>query len=60
MSQFLKRLFFIILISILPTLAVWLPFFFRLEKVWGIPLSQNGMATIVANYDGPLFIAVAK
>ena len=60
MSQFLKRLFFIILISFLPTLAVWLPFFFRLEKVWGIPLSQNGMATIVANYDGPLFIAVAK
>src|SRR3989344_2057816 len=60
MSQFLKRLFFIILISFLPTLAVLLPFFFRLEKVWGIPLSQNGMATIVANYDGPLFIAVAK
>ena len=50
----------IILLSLLPTFLVWLPFFLRIKTFWSIPLSQNGMATIVANYDGPLFLAVAK
>lgn len=39
---------------------IWLPFFLRMEKFWNIPLPQNGMATIVANYDGPLYLIVAK
>ena len=50
----------LIAISIIPTLLIWLPFFFRFETFWGIPLPQDGMATIVSNYDGPLFIVVAK
>lgn len=60
MASKLRQIVFIILISIIPTLLVWLPFFLRFEKFWGIPLPQEGMATIVANYDGPLFIVVAK
>lgn len=32
----------------------------RLGTFWHVPLPQNGMATIVANYDGPLYLAVAK
>jgi len=48
------------LISLLPTLLIWLPFFIRIEKLWGIPLPKEGMATVVANYDGPLFLVVAK
>jgi hypothetical protein len=47
-------------ITILPTLLIWLPFFLRLKTFWTIPLPTNGMATIVANYDGPLFLVVAK
>lgn len=47
-------------ISLLPTLLIWLPFYLRLKSFWRIPLSQDGMATIVANYDGPLYLVVAK
>lgn len=50
----------VLMISILPTLLIWVPFFFRVEKFWNIPLTKDGMATIVANYDGPLYIVVAK
>ena len=55
-KDFLPILFF----SLIPTLLIWLPFYLRLKTVWTIPISQNGMATIVANYDGPLFLVVAK
>lgn len=50
----------ILIFSLLPTFLIWLPFFLRVERFWKIPLPQNGMATIVANYDGPLFLVVAK
>jgi hypothetical protein len=56
----LKRLLLLVLITLVPTLLLWAPFFFRLTSLWNIPLPQDGMATIVANYDGPLFIVVAK
>src|SRR3972149_3584202 len=60
MMSRLKGLLPIIIISLLPTLLIWLPFFARLKSLWGIPLPPGGMATIVANYDGPLFMVVAK
>ena len=56
----LKAFWPIILMSLLPTFLIWLPFFLRLESFWTIPLPQNGMATIVANYDGPLYLVIAK
>lgn len=46
--------------SLIPTLLIWLPFFLRVGTFWNIPLPQNGMATIVANYDGPLYLVAAK
>ena len=60
MSSKLRLFLILTLISLSPVLLVWIPFFFRTESVWGIPLPSEGMATIVANYDGPLFIVVAK
>jgi Gpi18-like mannosyltransferase len=60
MKTKLKALWPIILMSLVPTFLIWLPFFLRLESFWTIPLPQNGMATIVANYDGPLYIVIAK
>lgn len=60
MSKKLKDLLFVFIVSIVPTLLVWLPFFLKITSFWSIPLPQNGMATIVANYDGPLFMVVAK
>lgn len=55
-----KNLLLIALMSFFPTFLIWLPFFFRLKTLWTIPLPQDGMATIVANYDGPLFLVIAK
>lgn len=60
MGKNIKNLVAVLLISTIPTFFIWLPFFFRLQNIWGIPLPKEGMATIVANYDGPLYIATAK
>lgn len=46
--------------SIIPTILIWLPFLFRVGSFWNIPLPKNGMETIVANYDGPLYMVAAK
>lgn len=56
----MRKLLIILIISLLPTALIWMPFFLRVNEVMGIPISQEGMATIVANYDGPLYILVAK
>lgn len=50
----------IIAIAIVPVLLIWLPFILRLSTFWKIPLPQNGLATIVSNYDGPLYLVVSK
>ncbi len=60
MGNKVKLLVKLILLSTIPTLLLWLPFALKLESFWGIPLPKDGMATVVANYDGPLFIVVAK
>lgn len=60
MRDRIRTLIIIALISLIPTFLIWMPFFFRLKSLWNIPLPQAGMATIVANYDGPLFLVVAK
>lgn len=60
MQNALKNLFVIALMAIIPTILIWLPFFAKLDKFWNIPLSPQGMATIVSNFDGPLYIVAAK
>lgn len=55
-----KNFLILLALSSVPTFFVWLPFILRLKSFWGIPLSQDGMATIVANFDGPLYLVVAK
>ncbi len=46
--------------SLVPIFLIWLPFFLRIGTFWSIPLPKNGLETIVANYDGPLYLVVAK
>lgn len=60
MKGFLNKVIFAILLSFIPTLLIWVPFFFRFDRVWGIPLPKDGMATVVSNYDGPLYLVAAK
>lgn len=56
----MKKLALIVLIALIPTALIWLPLFLRLPSLWGIPLPGNGLATIVANFDGPLYLVAAK
>ncbi|MFA5880498.1 MAG: hypothetical protein WC860_10100, partial [Candidatus Margulisiibacteriota bacterium] len=56
----MKRFVVILLFALIPTLLIWLPFLVRAKTFWNIPLPQNGLATIVANYDGPLYLVSAK
>ncbi len=56
----LKEIVPILFLTIIPTVFIWIPFFLRIGNFWSIPLAKNGMATIVANYDGPLYLVVAK
>ncbi|MBI4028834.1 MAG: hypothetical protein HY376_00485 [Candidatus Blackburnbacteria bacterium] len=56
----IKVLIILAVASLLTTLVLWLPFILRLPQIWGIPLKQDGMAAVVANYDGPYYIVVAK
>lgn len=60
MRNALKNFVLIVLMAILPTLIIWLPFFARVDRFWGIPLPDGGMTTIVSNFDGPLYIVAAK
>ena len=60
MRKGLGSFFLILVFSLLPTILIWLPFFLKLNSFWGIPIPQDGMAVIVSNYDGPLYLVVAK
>ena len=60
MKGVLKGLAIATLLSLVPTFLIWIPFILRVGNFWNIPLPQNGMATIVANFDGPLYLVAAK
>ncbi len=60
MGAKIKKFLLIFAFSLIPVILIWLPFFFRLTSFWSIPLPKTGMATIVSNYDGPLYLVVAK
>lgn len=60
MKDTLKNFFWAVIFSTVPTVLIWLPFFLRIPVFWSIPLPTNGLATIVSNYDGPLYLVVAK
>lgn len=60
MGKRLRNFSLAALLSLIPTLALWAPFVLRVEKFWSIPLPQDGLSTIVANFDGPLYLVVAK
>ncbi len=56
----LKNIIPIALLTLIPTLILWAFFYFKVPKINSIPLPTQGMATVVANYDGPLYLVVAK
>ncbi|MBI3290213.1 glycosyltransferase family 39 protein [Candidatus Microgenomates bacterium] len=60
MKSWIRDFLTILGAAIIPPFLIWLPFFFRIESFWGIKLPQNGMATIISNFDGPYYIVAAK
>ncbi len=60
MKEKIKNLVIISLFSLIPTILIWLPFFLRIGSFWHVRLPQSGLATVVSNYDGPLYLIVAK
>ena len=60
MNKKFGKYLLILAFTLIPTILVWLPFFLKFDSFWGIPLPKNGMETIVANYDGPLYLVAAK
>ncbi|MBI2268166.1 MAG: hypothetical protein HYU80_01820 [Candidatus Blackburnbacteria bacterium] len=48
------------IVSLAGIMALWLPFILNIPTIWGIKLNQEGMATIIRNYDGPYYIVAAK
>lgn len=60
MKHDLRSIPLILIFAIVPVLLLWIPFLLRMESFWGIPLQSTGLATIVSNYDGPLYIVIAK
>lgn len=55
-----KPFLLLAVLTVLTTILLWLPFLLRLSSFWGISLPQNGMATVMANFDGPYYIVAAK
>lgn len=60
LGQNAKNLLPIFALTLIPTILIWLPFFARINSFWTIPLKEDGMASVVSNYDGPLYIVAAK
>ncbi len=60
MKEKVRRLAIAAVLSAVPTVLIWLPFLLRVSSFWSVPLPQSGMETIVANYDGPLYMVAAK
>ena len=60
MKEKIKGLAIATAFSLIPTILIWLPFLLRVSTFLSIPLPERGMETIVANYDGPLYMVAAK
>jgi len=56
----IRIVIYLALLAVLPTIAIWFPFFMRFKEVLGIPIPEGGMQVVAGNYDGPLYIVVAK
>lgn len=55
-----KPYIFIILLTIISTLIIWLPFILHLESFNGFKIQWPGFYTVLRHWDGPLYIIPAK
>lgn len=60
MREKINNLIKVLAIGLIPTFLIWIPFFARTPSFWHVRLPQTGLAAVVSNYDGPLYLIVAK
>lgn len=60
LSMKFRSYLLVTLMSLVPTIVLWAPFYLQMPAIWGIPLAKGGMQVVVSNYDGPLYLVVAK
>lgn len=60
MKDQFKKIIIILAFALIPTVLIWLPFFLRIGSLWHVRIPQSGLAAVVSNYDGPLYLIVAK
>jgi hypothetical protein len=51
-----RSVLLLVLISLIPVIAIYLPFAMHLQSFWEIPLKSSGMQQIFANWDGPNYV----
>ncbi len=54
-----KTLVNIILVSLLPIIVLYIPFFFKFEQFFFLTFNETGFVNILKNWDGPHYIVVA-
>jgi hypothetical protein len=55
-----KPYIFIAFLTLLSTFILWLPLILRIDNINGIKVSTPDLHIVMKNWDGPLYIAVAK
>ncbi|MFZ2199892.1 MAG: hypothetical protein WAV40_03835 [Microgenomates group bacterium] len=56
----MKQLVVLVSVSLISLFLFWSPFIFKIDSFWGIKFGGHGLETIVQNFDGLNYIAVAK
>ncbi len=56
----MKRYLAVIVVALLSLAIFWMPFLMKAKTFWGVNFGGHGMETIVANFDGLNYIAIAK
>src|SRR5688572_32895489 len=55
-----KQLGIVAAVSLFSLLLFWSPFILRAQTFWGVEFARHGMETIVQNFDGLNYLAIAK
>ncbi len=60
MKNNVKHILKIGLISLLPPILIYIPLILKIDKLLFLELNKDGMLNIFRNWDGPLYLTVAK
>lgn len=56
----MRTYFRLALITLFSVFVLWTPFFLKLDSFWGLKFNKQGLEVIYKNYDGPMYLTVAK